>query len=69
MRAFASLLVLALSAIAAPSPRSGHVVHEKRARDPTGWEQSRRVEPDTVCQGTPELNKFPLSVPRAPPSL
>lgn len=48
MRALLSLLLLTLSAAAAPSPRAGHVVHEKRARDPTAWEQTRRLEADKI---------------------
>lgn len=48
MRALFSLLVLAVGATALPSPRAGYVLHEKRARDPIGWEQTRRLEADKV---------------------
>ncbi len=33
---------------ARPSPRSNHVVHEKRAMEPRGWVQTRRLEADKV---------------------
>lgn len=48
MRALVYSLLFALSVAAAPSPRAGHVLHEKRARDPIDWEQTRRLEADMV---------------------
>lgn len=43
-------IVFALLAyvVAAPSSRSGHVVHEKRAFEPLEWIKSRRLEADRV---------------------
>lgn len=47
---FAAFLGLSLATcvIAVPSPRSHHVVHEKRAAEPVQWSKTRRLEPDTV---------------------
>lgn len=44
------LLLLAASAIAAPSPRVNHVIHERRARDPhpDDWTQTGRVSPERI---------------------
>lgn len=33
---------------AAPSPKSSHILHEKRAADPLDWELSRRLEADKI---------------------
>ena len=41
-------LVVALSALGAPSPRANHVMHEKRAHDPIDWALARRAEPDRI---------------------
>lgn len=48
MRTFSILLLLVGAALSAPSPRAGHVLHEKRAYEPTDWVQTRRLEPDRV---------------------
>lgn len=42
------LAALAGLATAAPSPRAGHVLHEKRAMEPTDWAQTRRLEAGRV---------------------
>ncbi|KAH9480397.1 Aorsin [Psilocybe cubensis] len=47
-RSFISLVALSGIAFAIPSPRSSHVLHEKRAMEPTDWAKSRRVDPDWV---------------------
>ncbi|KAF8883763.1 Pro-kumamolisin, activation domain-containing protein [Gymnopilus junonius] len=47
-RVLAALLVLASVVVAAPSRRSLHALHEKRAMEPTDWVKSRRVDPDWV---------------------
>lgn len=44
-----SLAVLALAALAFAEPQlSPHVLHEKRAEIPRGWEQTRRLEGDAI---------------------
>ncbi|KAF9474020.1 subtilisin-like protein [Pholiota conissans] len=47
-----SLLLVALAgaayAVPSPSPRSAHILHEKRVMEPTGWRQSRRLDADRV---------------------
>ena len=43
--AFATLLA---AASAAPSPRAGYVLHERRASEPLDWTQSRRLDPSHV---------------------
>ncbi|THH05901.1 hypothetical protein EW145_g4459 [Phellinidium pouzarii] len=48
MRRFIFSLLLASGAFAIPSPRANHVLHEKRAMEPSDWVQTRRVEPDRV---------------------
>ncbi|KAI5121353.1 hypothetical protein M0805_000661 [Coniferiporia weirii] len=48
MRGLALLALLAGSTFAVPSPRAGHVLHEKRAMEPIDWVQTRRVDPDAV---------------------
>lgn len=41
-------LLLAVCVTAVPSPRSHHVVHERRAAEPLEWSKSRRLEPHRV---------------------
>ncbi|KDR74449.1 hypothetical protein GALMADRAFT_227502 [Galerina marginata CBS 339.88] len=41
-------LILATLANAVPSPRSHHVVHERRAVEPLDWNQDRRLEPHRI---------------------
>lgn len=48
MRITHVLAALVGVALAAPSPRSGHVLHEKRASEPVDWAVSRRLEPDKI---------------------
>ena len=43
-----STLLLSLSTLARPSPRSNHVVHEKRAMEPRSWVKTRRLEADHI---------------------
>jgi tripeptidyl-peptidase-1 len=42
------LIALAGIALAAPSPRLGHVLHEKRAAEPVDWHKDRRLHPDKI---------------------
>lgn len=48
MRGALFLSLLTAAAVAVPSPRAGHVFHEKRAFEPVDWVQSRRLDPDHV---------------------
>lgn len=51
MHRLSALVFAALvgAAYAVPSPRSTtHILHEKRAMEPTGWTQSRRLDADRV---------------------
>lgn len=48
MRSISILFLLLGVALGAPSPRAGHVLHEKRALEPVDWVQTRRLEPDRV---------------------
>lgn len=48
MRSISTLFLFLGVALAAPSPRAGHVLHEKRALEPVDWVQTRRLEPDRV---------------------
>jgi tripeptidyl-peptidase-1 len=48
MRIFAILVALSGICIAAPSPRSEHVVHERRAAEPIDWVRSRRLDGNKV---------------------
>lgn len=48
MRTFATVATLVALAFAAPSPRSNHVVHERRAAEPTDWIQDRRLDANRV---------------------
>ncbi|KAF8964250.1 subtilisin-like protein [Flammula alnicola] len=47
-RAFFFLAVLVGVAYAVPSPRSSHVLHEKRAMEPVEWTKSRVLDADLV---------------------
>ncbi|KAI0044219.1 hypothetical protein FA95DRAFT_1562476 [Auriscalpium vulgare] len=38
------VLILSVVALAVPSRRANHAVHEKRAAEPVGWEKARRLE-------------------------
>lgn len=48
MRISFVVLSVCATAFAAPSPRSTHVVHERRAAEPVGWAKSRRLEAEKV---------------------
>lgn len=48
LQVFAFALAFAKLATSAPSPRSSHVLHEKRAMEPTNWAISRKLEADRV---------------------
>ncbi|KAF7984762.1 hypothetical protein HWV62_11730 [Athelia sp. TMB] len=43
-----SLLALAICVLAAPSPRTNHVFHEKRALEPVDWINVGRLQPNHV---------------------
>ncbi|KAF7976404.1 hypothetical protein HWV62_6801 [Athelia sp. TMB] len=43
-----SLLALVACALAAPSPRANHVLHEKRALEPVDWINVGRLQPDHI---------------------
>ncbi|KAF7985962.1 hypothetical protein HWV62_43918 [Athelia sp. TMB] len=46
--ALPSFLALAAAALAAPSPRANHVIHEKRAAEPVDWIDVGRVPSDHI---------------------
>lgn len=48
MRATLGLTFIIGAVLAAPSPRAGHVLHEKRATEPVDWVQTRRLESDHI---------------------
>lgn len=48
MRALFLFIAFVGAAVAVPSPRANHVVHEKRAAEPVHWVKARRLEPDRV---------------------
>ncbi|TFK40519.1 Pro-kumamolisin, activation domain-containing protein [Crucibulum laeve] len=48
MRLFSVLAVLITATLAAPSRRSNHVVHERRAAEPLDWVKSARLDADKV---------------------
>ena len=42
------LLATCSIALAGPSQRASHVVHERRTAEPTGWVKSHRADPDDI---------------------
>ncbi|KAI0044220.1 subtilisin-like protein [Auriscalpium vulgare] len=48
MRSLLGVLALCATSLAAQSRRSAHLVHEKRAAEPVGWDKARRLESHRV---------------------